>query len=71
MGALPTLYAATYPDLVGGEYIGPLGGMRGYPGVVRSSEASYDVDAAQCLWDVSLELSNIDVDDWIALADDM
>ena len=33
MGALPTLYAATYPGLEGGTYIGPDGFMeqRGYP----------------------------------------
>ncbi|KRW91866.1 short-chain dehydrogenase [Alicyclobacillus tengchongensis] len=69
MGALPTLYAATHPDLIGGEYIGPVGGMRGYPGIVRSSDASYDVDAAKRLWELSLELANIRPDDWIALAD--
>jgi len=29
MGALPTLYAATSPEIQGGEYIGPEGGERG------------------------------------------
>jgi NAD(P)-dependent dehydrogenase (short-subunit alcohol dehydrogenase family) len=33
MGALPTLYAATAPDIQGGDYYGPDGwlGLRGYP----------------------------------------
>ena len=59
MGALPVLYAATAAGLKGGEYIGPLGlgKMRGYPGITRSSEASYDLASAQQLWRASEELT--------------
>jgi NAD(P)-dependent dehydrogenase (short-subunit alcohol dehydrogenase family) len=51
MGALPTLYTATHPDITGGEYIGPDGflGQRGYPHMARSSNRSHDVDTAQKL----------------------
>jgi NAD(P)-dependent dehydrogenase (short-subunit alcohol dehydrogenase family) len=61
MGALPTLYAATAPDVAGGDYIGPLGlgKMRGYPGKVRSSARSYDVATAQRLWQVSTQLTGV------------
>ena len=59
MGALPTLYAATAPDVQGGDYYGPGGwlGLRGYPKKVKSSERSYDTDVAARLWKVSEELT--------------
>ena len=43
-GALPTLFAATVPDLAGGAYIGPdgIGETRGSPRPVGSSAASHD-----------------------------
>lgn len=61
MGALPTLYAATAADLTGGEYIGPTGrgGMRGYPGEVKSSQRSHDTEAANRLWLVSETLTDV------------
>lgn len=61
MGALPTLYAATAPDVRGGDYIGPDGLMeqRGYPKKVQSSEASLDEAVAARLWDVSEELTGV------------
>jgi len=61
MGALPTLYAATAPDVHGGEYYGPhgWGGMRGYPTKVRSSARSYDMDVAGKLWAVSEDLTGV------------
>jgi hypothetical protein len=61
MGALPTLYAATFPDLEGGSYVGP-GGMfeqRGYPKLVGSTAAAQDKDVARRLWDVSQELTGV------------
>ncbi len=47
-GALPTLYAATAPDLPGGSYVGPSGWMEqtGPPRIVGSSAASRDLDTA-------------------------
>src|SRR5258708_20139665 len=53
MGALPQLYAATAPEIDGGEYIGPDGllGMAGYPKKVRASKQTYDEQLAARLWD--------------------
>ena len=61
MGALPTLYAALAPDVHGCDYIGPtgMGGSRGYPGKVRSSQASYDPALARRLWQVSEDLTHV------------
>jgi NAD(P)-dependent dehydrogenase (short-subunit alcohol dehydrogenase family) len=61
MGALPTLYAATAPDVWGGEYFGPGGlmEMRGYPRKVRSNARSYDEAVARRLWKVSEDLTHV------------
>jgi len=61
MGALPTLRAATDPDVVGGEYFGPdgLGEQRGYPKVVGRSRRARDETAARRLWEVSEELTGV------------
>ncbi len=61
MGALPTLRAATDPDVVGGEYYGPSGPgeLRGLPVRVSSSQASRDPEVASRLWTVSEELTGI------------
>jgi NAD(P)-dependent dehydrogenase (short-subunit alcohol dehydrogenase family) len=60
-GALPTLYAATHPDLESGAYVGPDGmfEMRGNPKLVDSSVASRDEAAAKQLWDISEELTSV------------
>ncbi|MEA3336204.1 MAG: oxidoreductase [Chloroflexota bacterium] len=59
MGALPSLYAATEPEVNGGDYIGPSGFMeqRGYPRKVKSSDRSYDEATAARLWQVSEKLT--------------
>jgi NAD(P)-dependent dehydrogenase (short-subunit alcohol dehydrogenase family) len=61
MGALPTLFAATAPDLPGGSFAGPtsMGGARGHPGLVSSSGASKDPEAARRLWEISEELTGV------------
>ncbi|HEY5316586.1 MAG TPA: oxidoreductase [Solirubrobacteraceae bacterium] len=61
MGALPTLYAATAPDLPGGTFVGPdsMGGIRGHPRVVSASGRAYDAEAASRLWAVSEELTGV------------
>ena len=61
MGALPTLRAATDPDVLGGQYFGPdgFGQMRGYPKVVSSSDQSHDESLQRRLWDVSEELTGV------------
>ncbi len=61
MGALPTLYAATVPDVKGGDYFGPgrLMEMRGYPKKVKSSDDSHDEELAIKLWEASENLTGI------------
>ena len=60
-GALPQLYAATAPDVRGGEYFGPSGlaEQRGHPKRVRSNRRSHDAEAARRLWQISEELTGI------------
>ena len=64
MGALPQLYAATAPDVRGGEYFGPdgIGESRGHPKRVDSTKASKDAAVAARLWDVSAELTGVRYD---------
>lgn len=61
MGALPTLYAATAPDVEGGDYVGPdgFGEAWGHPRKVRSSARARDPEAARRLWDVSEALTGV------------
>jgi NAD(P)-dependent dehydrogenase (short-subunit alcohol dehydrogenase family) len=61
MGALPTLYAATAPDVRGGDYYGPEGFMEraGYPKKVRSNGRSQDEEVAERLWRVSEDLTGV------------
>jgi NAD(P)-dependent dehydrogenase (short-subunit alcohol dehydrogenase family) len=61
MGALPTLYAATYPDLPGGSYVGPdgFGELRGHPHVSTPNRAARDENVAARLWTVSEELTGV------------
>jgi NAD(P)-dependent dehydrogenase (short-subunit alcohol dehydrogenase family) len=61
VGALPSLYAATVPELHGGSYVGPGGllQMRGHPRLVGSSVASKDVEIARRLWDESERLTGV------------
>ncbi len=61
MGALPTLYAATRPNLDGGLFIGPDGFEegRGHPKVVRPVRAGRDEATAERLWSVSEELTGV------------
>jgi NAD(P)-dependent dehydrogenase (short-subunit alcohol dehydrogenase family) len=60
-GALPTLYAATAPDVSGGDYYGPggLGEWRGYPTQVGSSALSHDQAVAKRLWEMSEDLTGV------------
>ena len=61
MGALPTLYAATYPGLEGGTYVGPDGFMeqRGHPEPVTPAKAARNEEDARRLWDVCEELTSV------------
>ena len=61
MGALPTLYAATAPEVRGGDYIGPdgLGELWGTPAKVGRSAAASDASVAARLWEVSERLTGV------------
>lgn len=60
-GALPTLYAATSPDVPPGAFIGPDGPfeMRGAPRLVEPAPAARDEVAASRLWELSEELTGV------------
>jgi NAD(P)-dependent dehydrogenase (short-subunit alcohol dehydrogenase family) len=60
-GALPSLYAATVPDLPSGTYVGPDGMFegRGHPKIVAASRAAHDEAAARRLWEVSERLTGV------------
>ncbi len=60
-GALPTLCAATFPNLYGASFLGPDGfmEMRGYPKATRARSLAYDQGLARNLWSVSSELTGV------------
>ncbi|WP_026257519.1 oxidoreductase [Actinopolymorpha alba] len=63
-GALPSLYAATMPDVRGGDFIGPdsFGGARGFPTRVKAAAKAYDPITAADLWEHSVDLTGVDFD---------
>lgn len=64
MGALPTLYAATVPELPGGTFVGPDGfaEQRGHPHVVTASGRAYAEEDWQRLWEISEDLTGVEYD---------
>jgi len=60
-GALPSLHAATAPDVRGGEFFGPDSWfeMRGHPRRVGASARARDEAAADRLWTVSEQLTGV------------
>ncbi len=61
MGALPSLFAATFPELPGGAYVGPSGPFEqhGYPVLVGRSKAALNDADARRLWTVSENLTGV------------
>jgi len=61
MGALPTLRAATDPEVRGGDYYGPanLFESRGYPVKVKSTRRSHNLEDAAKLWAISTDLTAV------------
>ena len=61
-GALPTLYAATAPDVKGGDYYGPDGfqEMRGRPTHVKVIAEGSDPAVGRRLWELSEELTGVE-----------
>ncbi|MFI9457005.1 oxidoreductase [Amycolatopsis sp. NPDC052450] len=63
-GTLPQLFAATSPEVEGGDYIGPrgLGGLRGAPVKVRPLPAARSESLGAALWDVTTKLTGVTPD---------
>jgi NAD(P)-dependent dehydrogenase (short-subunit alcohol dehydrogenase family) len=63
-GALPSLYAATAPDVHGGDYYGPDGpsSMRGHPTIVTPPHRALDPALAARLWAESERLTGVTID---------
>ena len=63
-GALPMLFAATEPEVDGGEYVGPGGFLnaRGPPEVQDPSARSRDEELARRLWKLSVERTGVTFD---------
>ena len=61
MGALPTLYAATVPEMPQGGFAGPAGPgeSRGHPKLVNSTRSARSEADAKRLWDLSEELTGV------------
>ncbi|TWT05323.1 SDR family NAD(P)-dependent oxidoreductase [Planococcus sp. CPCC 101016] len=61
MGALSTIYAATEPELIGGEYIGPLGQFqrKGYPAKGVPHFNATDQEVSRKLWELSEKLTAV------------
>ena len=61
-GALPTLYAATAPDVQGGDYYGPDGfqELRGRPTKVKVIAEARDPAVGRRLWEISEELTGVE-----------
>lgn len=60
-GTLPTLRAATAPDVESGDYYGPsrFREMHGAPIKVKSNERSHNKEAAKQLWELSEQLTHV------------
>lgn len=59
-GALPTLYAATNPDLRPGSYVGPrFVEYRGAPKIVQPTRTAQDPELAKRLWEWSVEATGV------------
>lgn len=60
-GALPSLRAATAPDVEGNDYFGPdgIGEQRGRPTRVGRTSRASDPNVAKRLWEVSEELTGV------------
>jgi NAD(P)-dependent dehydrogenase (short-subunit alcohol dehydrogenase family) len=64
MGALPQLYAATAPDVEGGDYFAPrgLGRLRGYPTKVPTVPAARGEAIGEALWELTAKLTGVTPD---------
>ncbi len=61
-GALPSLYAASATDVIGGQYYGPQGPLEfwGAPGLAQPSARAKDQALGAGLWQQSIEMTGVD-----------
>ncbi|GAB3430424.1 SDR family oxidoreductase [Niabella aquatica] len=61
-GALPTLYAATCPEAIGGVYYGPnkMSETRGFPAIAKIPAQALDENISLKLWEVSQVLAGVE-----------
>jgi NAD(P)-dependent dehydrogenase (short-subunit alcohol dehydrogenase family) len=64
-GAEPQLYAATAPGVEGGDYFGPKSRTRGRTARSPMSVRARDEATASRLWDLSKQLTGVDIDEVI------
>jgi protochlorophyllide reductase len=64
IGVLPQVYAATAPEVRGGEYYGPDGfrEIHGHPHRVPIPTPGQDTEVAAGLWDLTAELTKVEPD---------
>ena len=60
-GARPTLFAATMPGVVGGQFYGPdgIGELKGAPRLVRFARRAADPETARRLWTLSEQMTGV------------
>jgi NAD(P)-dependent dehydrogenase (short-subunit alcohol dehydrogenase family) len=60
-GVLPLLYAASAPEIEGGEYIGVsgIGEVQGYPKITKGQKRAYSRALRVKLWEKSEQLTNV------------
>jgi hypothetical protein len=60
-GVLPLLFAATAPEIRGGQYVGlsGLGEVRGWPRITRGQRRAYDRSLRQRLWEASEAVTGV------------
>ena len=61
-GAEPQLYAATAPDVKGGDYYGPKHRIAGPSAISTMSPRARDQADAARLWEISAKLTGVDID---------
>ena len=58
-GTLPQIRAAVDDNVKGAEYYGPHKGMTGFPIVVKSNDASHNLEDARKLWEISEKITGV------------
>ncbi len=62
-GALPSLYAASMPEVQGGDYYGPHGLLEfwGFPEKVQPTARAQDAELGRGLWEKSVQMTGVNI----------